>query len=163
MHRLRLTNNGKYPLTTAPALIVQGNRPRPGHDEVHGGVSHQRSGCDHGGGISSSRKDVEAGRTPGAVKWYGVELTKVDMAGTIKLNNRAREAVQVEVVRHVLGHVDQPSRMARRCRSRRRMRGGRGGSTGVVAVLRMAVVLERCERRGRGPLEATLEPAARRS
>lgn len=108
MHRLRLTNDGPYPLTTAPALVVQGNRPL-----AQGMMKYTAVGAatdldvTTAVDIASSRKDVEAGRTPGAQKWYGVELTKVNMTGTIKLNNRRREAVQVEVVRHVLGYVDR--------------------------------------------------------
>lgn len=108
MHRLRITNDGKYPLTTAPALIVRGNQPL-----AQGMMKYTAVGATSdldvttAVDIAASRKDVEAGRTPNAQKWYSVELTRVDMAGTIKINNRRREAVEVEVVRHVMGFVDK--------------------------------------------------------
>jgi hypothetical protein len=107
MHRLRIKNESAYPLTTAPALIVLGNRPlAQGMMKYTAVGSTTDLDVTTAVDVASSRTDLETGRTPQAQTWRGVELTKVDLAGTIKIANRRREAVQIEVVRHVLGHID---------------------------------------------------------
>lgn len=107
MHCVRLVNDGKQPLTTAPALILRDGRPlaqglmkytaagAAGDLEVTAAVD-----------IAVEKRDRETGRTPNAAKWHGSSFDRVDLAGKVHLVNRKDQAVEVEVTRHILGLID---------------------------------------------------------
>jgi hypothetical protein len=108
MHVLRLTNSGKSPLTTAPALILQGNRVL-----AQGMMTYTPPG---GAGdltvtaavdIQVRKSDVEAGRVPNAVQWQGDSYSKNSLTGTITLTNHRGHPVEIEVTRQVFGNVDK--------------------------------------------------------
>ena len=52
------------------------------------------------------KHEKELKRTPNAVRWDGDDYTKVELSGTLNLTDRRKEAVEVEVIRQVLGNVD---------------------------------------------------------
>lgn len=106
MHRIRLTNQKKHPLTTAPALILSGNK-------VLGQSMMQYTplGSDvdlpltTAVDISVKKTDTEVKRTPNAAQWQNDSYGRIDLEGTISLKNQKDKAVEVEITRHVLGNV----------------------------------------------------------
>ena len=106
MHKLRLTNGGKFPLTTAPALIV-----RDGQVLGQGMMTYTAVNATTdleitlAVDIQVTKTDAETRRTPDAAKWNGNSYTRVDLGGTIALTNHRSRAVDLEVTRYVLGRV----------------------------------------------------------
>lgn len=56
--------------------------------------------------IRVSRSDAETRRTPNAETWQTEQYGRVDLAGKISLCSYRKDALQVEVTRHVPGVVD---------------------------------------------------------
>ncbi len=107
-HQARLTNRSNYPLTTAPALIMQNGQPLGQAMMTYTSVGAQvdveiTSAVD----ISVSKSDVESNRVPNAANWGGNSYDKVELAGDIDLHNFGSQPVKLEVVRYVLGNVDE--------------------------------------------------------
>jgi len=106
MHKIRLTNRSQYPLTTAPALIVRGDQVL-----AQGMMTYTAIGAETDLALTTAvdikvkKSDKETMRTPNAVVWQGNQYGRVDLAGTISLTNYGDEAVDLEVVRHVLGNI----------------------------------------------------------
>jgi len=110
-HRIRLTNSGMYPLTTAPALVVSGDRvisqgmmtytPVGGESDLTLTTSPD---------IQVTRSDRELKRTPNVENIYGSSLSRIDVQGTVTLKNLRGPAVDVEVTRYVLGNVESATR-----------------------------------------------------
>jgi hypothetical protein len=106
MHKVRLSNETEHPLTTAPALILSGDRLL-----AQGMMRYAAPGADtdlditHAVDIQVKKKDNETGRVPNAVVWQGDQYGRVDLAGSITLTNYRDTPLTVEVVRHVLGNV----------------------------------------------------------
>ena len=106
-HKIRLTNKGSYPLTTAPALVVRDNRVL-----AQGMMTYAAVGATtdlevtKAVDIKVAKSDEETARVPNAVRWQGDDYGRVDLAGKIKLTNYRDKAVEVEVTRHVLGNVN---------------------------------------------------------
>jgi hypothetical protein len=107
MHNIRLTNKSAYPLTTAPALIVQGGRAL-----AQGLMKYTAAGAvgdlevTAAVDIAIEKKDKETGRVPNAANWHGNRYDRIDLAGKIHLVNHGPRAAEVEVTRHILGIVD---------------------------------------------------------
>ena len=107
MHRLRLTNPGPHPLTTAPALIVRGEQVL-----AQGMMTYTAAGADtdltvtQAVDVRARRKDRETKRTPNAQTFQGQPVARVDLAGTISVKNMKAQAVDLEVTRSVLGNVE---------------------------------------------------------
>ena len=106
-HQARLTNSSKYPLTTAPALILRDGQPLGQAMMTYTPVGARvdveiTSAVD----ISVSKNDVESDRKPNAANWGGDSYDRVDLTGEIVLHNYTAEPVKLEVVRYVLGNVD---------------------------------------------------------
>ncbi len=107
-HQARLTNRSKYPLTTAPALIMQNGQPLGQAMMTYTPVGARvdveiTSAVD----ISVVKNDVESNRTPNAANWGGDNYDKVDLTGEVNLHNYGSKSVKLEVVRNVLGNVDE--------------------------------------------------------
>jgi hypothetical protein len=106
IHKIRIENRTKFPLTTAPALIVNGDRVL-----AQAMMTYTAIGSDVDLPITTAveinvkKSDRETGRTPNAVNWEGAAYEKIDLAGTVTLTNFKPEPVEVEVTRHVLGGV----------------------------------------------------------
>jgi hypothetical protein len=105
-HKIRLTNKGGYPLTTAPALIVRDNRVL-----AQGMMTYTSVGANTDLEITKAvdvqveKAENETQRTPNAVRLHGDDYARVDLAGKISLTNYKAQAIQLEITRHVLGNV----------------------------------------------------------
>ncbi|HOD83557.1 MAG: hypothetical protein BWX88_04250 [Planctomycetes bacterium ADurb.Bin126] len=108
MHVIRLTNKSKYPLTTAPALIIRGDRVL-----AQGMMTYTSVGSETDLEVTAAvdvrvkKTDTETMRTPNAHVWDGHQYARVALAGTIKLTNYRDVPVELEVVRNVLGNVTE--------------------------------------------------------
>jgi hypothetical protein len=106
-HKFRLTNKSNYPLTTAPALIVRGDRVL-----AQGMMTYTAAGASTDLEITNaidvqiSKSETEIRRTPNAVRWQGYDYARVDLSGTISLTNFRNQSVALEITRHALGNID---------------------------------------------------------
>jgi hypothetical protein len=107
MHKLRMTNNTDNPFTTAPALIVQDGRALAQGIIVYtavGGTSDLELTV--AVNVRAKKSDVEDKREPNAMNWRGTQLARIDLTGSVSLVNNRAEPIDIEVVRRVLGNVD---------------------------------------------------------
>ena len=108
MHKIRLTNNSKYPITTAPALILKG-----GQVLGQGMTTYTSIGGSLDLPITTAvdilvkKSDKETGREHNAANWEGVAYAKINLQGTIKLTNNRAAAARIEVTRNVLGNATE--------------------------------------------------------
>jgi hypothetical protein len=106
MHKLRLNNQSRYPLTTAPALILQRDRVL-----AQGLMTYTAAGSSSDLPVTTAvdiqvkKSDTETSRTPNAVKHNGDAFTRVDLNGKITLTNHRDQPVEIEVTRYVLGNA----------------------------------------------------------
>ncbi|HLK55533.1 MAG TPA: hypothetical protein VKU00_03165 [Chthonomonadaceae bacterium] len=106
LHKIRITNAGKYPLTTAPALILS-----DGKVLAQGMMTYASIGGEEDLTLTTAvdikikKTDNETARTPNAEKWENAQFLKVDLAGKITLSNYLTQSVEIEVTRNVLGNV----------------------------------------------------------
>ncbi len=107
-HCLRLDNDAEYPLTTAPALILRNGRLISQALMTYTAVGGK---CDL---EMSTAVDVfvkclekQTQYTPNAMNINGTSYSKIDMTGSVELNNHKKENIRIEVKRFVLGHIDQ--------------------------------------------------------
>jgi hypothetical protein len=104
LHKLRLLNDSNHPLTTAPALLIRGDRVL-----AQGMMTYTAIGASTDLDITKAvdiqvkKADAETKRTPNAARWQGDEYARVDLAGTISLTNYRAGAVELEVTRRILG------------------------------------------------------------
>jgi hypothetical protein len=107
MHKVRLTNNSKYPLTTAPALII-----RTGRVLAQGMMTYTSTGASVDLPITTAvdfqvkKSDLETKRTPNAVEENGNRYTRVDLAGKITVTSHRAQPTELEITRYVLGAAD---------------------------------------------------------
>jgi hypothetical protein len=110
MHKLRLTNKSVYPFTTAPALILSGDRvlgqglmtytPKGGSVDLPITAAVD---------VQVKKADSEVKRTPNAVRWYNDSYERVDLTGAVTLTNYREHPAKLEVVRNVLGNITEAS------------------------------------------------------
>ncbi len=107
LHKVRLTNNSKYPLTTAPALTI-----RAGRVLAQGLMTYTATGASVDLPITTAvdfqvrKSDAETKRTPNAVEENGNRYTRVDLAGKISVTSRRAQPAELEITRYVLGAAD---------------------------------------------------------
>ena len=108
MHVLRMKNRSSYPLTTAPALIMQDGLP------LAQGLIHYTAignSCDlevtRAINIKIKQDDRQGDMTPNALDWVNITYAKINMSGSIKVLNYTSKPIRLEVKRQVLGFVDQ--------------------------------------------------------
>lgn len=107
VHKVRLFNKSGQPLTTAPALLV-----RDGRLLAQGMMTYTSNGAASDLTLTTavdvkvSKTEKETRRTPAAARWEGTNLQRVDLAGTLSLTNHRQQAVEVEIVRYVLGNAN---------------------------------------------------------
>jgi hypothetical protein len=107
MHKIRLTNNSKYPLTTAPALIV-----RDGRVLAQGMMTYASAGASTDLAVTTAvdlqvkKTELETKRTPDAIHHNGTSFSRVDLAGKVRLTNHRNQPAEIEVTRFVLGVAD---------------------------------------------------------
>ncbi len=105
-HIIRLTNHAKFPLTTAPALILS-----DGKVLAQGLMTYTSIGSETDLPLTTAvdvkvkKTDKETGRTPNAVQWQRGEYGRIDLSGQISVTNYQPQAIDVEVTRNVLGNV----------------------------------------------------------
>jgi hypothetical protein len=110
IHKVRWTNTGKEPLTTAPALVLSGGRPL-----AQGLMTYAAPGAWEELEITAAvdvpvmKSEAEVRRVPDAVVWNNDAYTQVFLKGTVTLTNRRGEPVEIEVTRRVLGVPDTAS------------------------------------------------------
>jgi hypothetical protein len=110
MHKVRLTNTSKYPLTTAPALII-----REGRVLAQGLMTYAAPGAEEELEVTAAvdvtvkKSESEVRRIPNAMTWNGDSYFKVELKGSIALTNLRSEPVVLEVTRRVFGNVDTAS------------------------------------------------------
>lgn len=113
-HRIRLENTGMAPFTTAPALVVTGNRVLSqgmmAYTPVGGAVDLALTTSPD---ILVAKTDRELRREPNAATIRESTLTRVHLQGSVTLKNLRGPAVDVEVTRYVLGNVDSATREGR--------------------------------------------------
>jgi hypothetical protein len=107
MHKIRLFNTSDAPLTTAPALIVSSDRVI-----AQGMMYYTAMGANfdleltNAVDVNVRKTDQETARTPDAEKWNKETFLRIDMAGKISLTNYAKQPVDLEVTRHLMGNLD---------------------------------------------------------
>ena len=110
MHKLRLSNDSEYPLTTAPALILRDQRLL-----AQGMLTYTAIGAESDLDITTAvhirveKSETETTRTPNAVAWQGDQYGRIDLDGALSLTNFSKQTVEVEVIRHVLGNIGDVS------------------------------------------------------
>ena len=103
-HKIRIVNQNNQPLTTAPALIIRGDRVL-----AQGMMTYTAPGAvtdleiTKAVDIQVTKNESEARRVPNAVKWQDNEYARVDLEGKITLTNYRGAPVDLEITRHVLG------------------------------------------------------------
>ena len=108
IHTLRLSNTTQAPLTTAPALVMQGGRVL-----AQGMLTYTPPGADADLAVTTAvdirvtKEERETRRVPNAANWNGDALARIDLDGTVTIVNRRGKPVEIEVVRHVLGNVER--------------------------------------------------------
>ena len=108
MHKVRLTNNSKYPLTTAPALIS-----RDGRVLAQGLMTYASIDATVDLPVTTAvdfqvrKSDLETQRTPNALRENGSLYSRIDLKGNVSIVNHRKEATEVEVTRFVLGTADK--------------------------------------------------------
>ena len=106
IHTIRLSNTAQAPLTTAPALVM-----RDGRVLAQGMLTYTSPGAEADLAVTTAvdirvrKEEHETRRAPNAVNWNGEALARIDLEGSLTLENRRATPVEIEVVRHVLGNV----------------------------------------------------------
>jgi len=108
MHNIRLTNTSEQPLTTAPALIIAGDRLLGQGLMTYtaaGGTSDLpvTAAVD----IRVAKSERETRRMPNAATFDGHSFVRVDLTGIVSLTNFKEQAVDLEVVRYAIGNVTE--------------------------------------------------------
>lgn len=107
MHRIRLTNAGPHPFTTAPALLLQ-----QGTVLAQSMMTYAAAGAEvdldvtKAVDIHVAREDQETGRTPNATQWMGQQFQRIALSGKLLLTSLRSEPVEVEVTRHIYGEIE---------------------------------------------------------
>jgi hypothetical protein len=108
IHKLRLTNTSKYPITTAPALIMSG-----GQALGQGMTTYTSAGSTLDLPITTAveiqvkKTDKETGRDHNAASWENYNYAKINLEGTIRITNNRSATSKIEVTRHVLGNASE--------------------------------------------------------
>lgn len=110
MHKIRLTNNSKFPFTTAPALIVRDRRVL-----AQGMMTYTSTGANVDLAITTAvdfqvrKTDAETKRTPNAMQENGNSYSRIDLAGKINVTSHRAQAAEIEVTRYILGATGNAS------------------------------------------------------
>jgi hypothetical protein len=108
MHKVRLTNNSKYPLTTAPALIS-----RDGRVLAQGLMTYASIDATVDLPVTTAvdfqvkKNDLETQRTPNVLREHGSQYSRIDLKGSVSIVNHRSQATEIEVSRFVLGAADK--------------------------------------------------------
>jgi len=108
MHKLRLSNSGTQPLTTAPALVLKGNQVL---------AQSMMTYTARGGSVDLTlttavdvkvkKTDKETKRTPNAANLDNSFFFRIDIGSELQLTNYGTQAIEIEITRYVLGNVGE--------------------------------------------------------
>ena len=106
LHKIRMVNDSKFPLTTAPALMVRDNTVLAQSMMLYTPVGGKTdlevtTAVD----IGAKKTDKETKRVPNAETWEGNQYARTELEGQIRLTNHKDQPVTLEVTRNVLGQV----------------------------------------------------------
>ncbi len=105
-HSLRLTNTGKVPWTTAPAMTVQSGQIL-GQDIIYytspGGTSNLR--ITQAVDIKAEQAEYEVNRQRNAAKFYGYSYDMVNVKGVLDVTNYKNAPVTLTVTKMLSGEV----------------------------------------------------------
>ena len=107
LHKIRLRNTSAQPLTTAPALLLSGDRVL-----AQGLMTYAAPGgsvdltVTTAVDIQVKKTEKETKRTPDAITMQDNRYARVDLTGTVSLTNFGKESAALEVTRSVGGLVD---------------------------------------------------------
>jgi hypothetical protein len=106
MHQIRLCNTSKFPLTTAPALLLREGKVISQSLMKYTSVSGESdlpltSAMD----VLVKRKDTEQERIPNALVVDNVPLSLIKLNGTLDLTNYRKEPIFLEITRSVIGNI----------------------------------------------------------
>ncbi len=108
IHKIRLVNRSKYPITTAPALILKDNQVlgqgMTTYTSIGGSLDLPITTAVD---IVVKKSDKETGRDRNAATWEGFAYARINLQGTIKLTNRRAAPATIEVTRDVLGNASE--------------------------------------------------------
>jgi len=108
MHKIRMTNSSKHPLTTAPTLIL-----RDGRVMAQGLMTYAAVGSKVDLEITAAvnvqvkKEEREVKRKPNALSWQSLDYWKAELEGVLTMTSFGDKEIEVEVVRNVLGHADK--------------------------------------------------------
>jgi hypothetical protein len=110
MHKIRLTNNSKYPLTTAPALLI-----REGKVLAQAMMTYTSTGAKVDLTITPAidfqvkKSELETKRLPNGLQENNTSYSRVNLTGKISLTSHRTQATEIEITRYVLGDADTAS------------------------------------------------------
>jgi len=105
VHKIRITNSGKHPFTTAPALLVQDGRVL-----AQGTMTYTPAGAEVDLALTTAvdiavkKTEKEVNRVHNAATWESQTFARIDLEGVIKLTNHKEQAVDLEITRYVVGN-----------------------------------------------------------
>ena len=110
MHKIRLTNSGVQPLTTAPTLIESNGRVLAQTLMTYTAPGG-RSDLDLAPAVDVTvkRRENETKRTPDAVKWRDDTYERIDISGTLTVTSYRNTPITLELTRQFAGTVDAAS------------------------------------------------------
>ncbi len=108
MHKIRLTNTGQQPLTTAPTLIER-NGQLLAQTLMTYTATGGRSDIDLAPAvdITLKRSEDETKRTPDALTYNDNKFSRIDVAGKLTVTSFRAEPVTVEITRQFVGTVSE--------------------------------------------------------
>ncbi len=105
---IRLENTGTAPITTAPALIFNGDRilaqGMTRYTPVGGDLDIEMTEAVD---IRVRKRDVETNRVPNDLTWRSEKMTRIDMEGTVTITNYKDGPVSIDVRREILGRIGE--------------------------------------------------------
>jgi len=110
MHKIRLMNRTATPITTAPALVLEGGRVL-----AQGMTTYTSPGGSSDVEVTAAldlqvkKTESEKDRVPNALQWQGNRYQQISLDGKLCLTNYRAVPVEIEVSRVVLGEVAAPS------------------------------------------------------
>ena len=106
-HRIRLINKSNYPITTAPALITNGDRVIAQTITSYTSVGATLDlALTTAGNLGVKRTETETKRTSDAEIWRGDHLARYDMIGKLSITNYDDKPIDLEIARYVPGQID---------------------------------------------------------
>jgi hypothetical protein len=107
-HIIRLVNDTRYPLTTAPALILSSGKliaqARMTYTPIGSDTDLRLTTAVN---IKVKKTDKETARTPNAAIYNNTHLSRVDLQGDVSITNYGTSPAEMEITRNVLGNVDK--------------------------------------------------------